>query len=101
MKRTRLNPVGKRGRANYAARQRIAEIAEEKNLTTCEIRLPGCKGNFGLAPAHKNKRDYYNGDVEKLSDPNEWVAGCQWCHELIEKDKKLTAEVFDRLRPQE
>jgi hypothetical protein len=99
MKRSRINPIGKIGRANYKARQMIAAIGEEHNIITCEIMLPGCLGTFGLAPAHRHKRDFYRGVAEYLADYNQWVGACQHCHELIERDKKLTAEVFDRLRP--
>ena len=100
MKKTRLNPVGKIGKANREARKRIAIISQESNLNHCEIQLPGCMKYFGLAPAHRHKRDWYGGDVDKLSDPNEWVASCQWCHDQIEKSREKTEEVFNKLRPQ-
>lgn len=96
-----MNKIGKRGKANIESRKKIAEIAEDMNLTTCEVQLDGCMGTFGLAPAHRNKRDYYNGDVEKLSDPKQWVASCQACHEKMEKDRYLTALVFNILRGEE
>jgi len=99
MKRTPLRKVGKIGRANIEARRRIAAIAEEKQINYCEIAfLEGCT-NWPLAPAHRHKRTWYKGDVEKLADYNEWVSACQNCHNLIENDPKLTEEVFKRLRP--
>lgn len=99
MKRTPLNKIGKTGKANIEARKRIAAIAEEKGLNQCEIHLFGCLYRFALAPAHKHKRSWYKGDVEKLSDYTEWVAACQNCHNLIENDSQLTAQVFANLRP--
>ena len=94
-----MNKIGKIGRANKEARDIIAQISEERNLTYCEIRLPGkCLGTYGLAPAHRHKRVWYNGSVEKLSDPKQWVAGCQGCHDTIEDSRTLTEEVFMRLR---
>ena len=99
-KRWGIKTIGKRGRANREARKRIAQLGAEMNITECEIKLAGCMRTFGLAPAHKHKRDWYNGDVEKLSDPNEWVGACQYCHDKIESNKALTEEVFNRLRPQ-
>ena len=95
MKRTPLRKVGRIGEANIEARKRIAEIARRNNLIACELVLDdGCLGYSYLAPAHRHK-----GDVEKLSDYNEWIAACQNCHNLIENDPKLTEEVFKNLRP--
>lgn len=98
MKRTPLNKIGKIGRANIEARDKIAKIAEEKDLCNCEIRFDGCLNWMALAPAHRHKRSWYKGDVEKLSDYNEWVAACVACHDKIENDPVLTEEIFDRLR---
>ena len=84
MKRTRLRKIGKIGKANIEARKRIAEIAEEKGINYCEIKLEGCLGRMYLAPAHKHKRAWYKGDVDKLSDYNEWVCACVYCHHAIE-----------------
>ena len=99
MKRTPLRRIGKIGKANKEARAKIAEIAEERNLTRCEIMLEGCLGGMFLAPAHKHKRAWYKGDAELLADPDEWVCACQNCHNLIEIDPELTATVFEQLRP--
>lgn len=84
--------------ANRLARNKIAEIAEEKGIESCEIKLPGCMVTFGLAPCHRHKRAWYSGDVELLSDYNQWVGGCTWCHNIIEDDKELTEKTFKRLR---
>ena len=94
-----IKTIGKRGRANSKSRQMIANIAAERGISKCEVKLPGCMETFGIAPAHRHKRDHYNGDAEKLADPNEWVAACQWCHDQMEQNKKLTETVFAQLRP--
>jgi hypothetical protein len=99
MKRTPLKRIGKIGQANIEARKKIAEIAEERGLDYCELGLTGCLGKMYLAPAHKHKRAWYKGNAELLADPNEWVSACQNCHNLIEIDPKLTADVFEQLRP--
>lgn len=83
---------------NKEARKRIAEIAEEKGLTECEIKLNGCMRTFGIAPAHRMKRINYR-SVEELSDYNEWVVACQSCHQTIEDSRELTQQVFNNLRP--
>ena len=99
MKRSYIKKVGKVGKANQQARKRIAEVAEEHGLNYCEIKLPGCTGSWPLAPAHREKRAWYKGDIELLSDYNEWVSACVVCHDQIEHNKKLTEEIFERLRP--
>lgn len=75
-------------------------MAEERWITTCEIKFPGCMGDFGIAPAHRHKRDWYNGNIKLLADYNQWVAACQYCHDKIEMNRELTEETFNRLRPQ-
>lgn len=99
LRRSAIKRVGKIGLANREARQKIAEIAEEKGLNYCEIQLEGCKKTWTLAPAHREKRAFYKGDVELLADYNQWVSACVRCHDRIEHDKELTEEVFNELRP--
>ena len=89
MNRTQMNKI---------ARRMIAQIAEEHELNSCEIGLPGCMLTFGVAPAHKHKRIHYH-TAEELADYNEWVAACQFCHDKIEVDRKLTEDIFKVLRP--
>ena len=98
MKRTPIKRLGKVGNANREARGIIAEICKEKNLNHCEMQLEGCMGNWPLAPAHRHKRSWYQGDVEKLSDFYQWIVACQVCHDLQENDKELTEDIFSRLR---
>lgn len=98
MKRSPINKIGAIGRANQEARKLIAEKCEELGLNYCEIHLDGCTGNWPLAPAHKEKRSWYKGNVELLADYEQWVCACQNCHAQIEHNKALTEEVFARLR---
>lgn len=99
MKRTPLRKIGKIGQANIEARKRIAEISEEKGLNYCEINLEGCLGGMYLAPAHRRKRSFYRGNVELLADYNEWICGCQSCHQKIEFNQELTDKIFNKCRP--
>ena len=101
MKRTPLKKLGKVGEANMEARKRIAEIAEERGLNYCELKLTGCLGRMYLAPAHRHKRAWYKGDVNKLSDYRQWISACQLCHNVMEHNKDLTEGVFDKLRGDE
>jgi len=100
MRRTALKKIGKIGEANIEARNRIAEISEEKGLNFCEIKLEGCLGGMYLAPAHKHKRNWYKGNVELLSNFNEWICACVSCHNLIEHNEELTNKIFKQCRPQ-
>lgn len=93
-----MRKVGKVGRANSAARKKIASIAEKMEMKKCEIGLEGCLGAWPLAPAHRHKRAWYQGDAKLLADPRQWVCACQDCHDKIEFDGTLTEEIFLRLR---
>lgn len=93
-----MKKVGKTGEANLEARKRIAEIAEEKELNYCELGFTGCLKNMYLAPAHRHKRNWYKGDIELLSNFNQWISACQNCHNVIENNKDLTEGVFEKLR---
>lgn len=94
-----MNKLGKVGLANRRARRMIADICEERQLNQCELNLPGCKRYLYLAPAHRHKRSHYQGDADRLADPNEWVVACVVCHDQIEVSRELTAKMFARLRP--
>lgn len=96
MKRTPLRKVGKIGRANIEANRLIRE---QNPPQYCEIRLDGCLGGMYLTIAHRRKRSYYRGNVELLSDPNEYVVGCVRCHNIIEHNQELTDKIFKKCRP--
>jgi hypothetical protein len=85
-----MNPVPK-----------LKKIYLEKEITTCELRLPGCKNNMYLGFAHRHKRRWYKLKPSLLADFNQTVLACQPCHEKIEYNKKLTATVFNQLRGEE
>lgn len=93
-----IRRVGKIGKINGKARQKIAEISRERNLKECELKLEGCTKNWPLAPAHRHKRAWYKGDVDLLADPKQWVCACQVCHDQIEHDAELTEKMFMDLR---
>ena len=101
MRKSPLKRIGKTGQANIEARKKIAEIAEEKGLNYCELNLNGCLGVVYLAPAHRHKRAWYKGDVEKLSDYKQWICSCVYCHNLIEHDAVFTEYCFKKLRGDE
>ena len=79
-------------------RVKLKKIYWEKEITSCEVKLEKCMGNFGLGFAHKNKRIWYYDKPGLLGSFNETVLACAFCHPEMEKNKGLTEEVFKRLR---
>ncbi len=91
--------MGKRQKINAAALRKLKKIYQDKEITTCEVRLEGCLNNWALGFAHRHKRRWYYGIEEQLSSFDETVLACSSCHDKIEYDKELTQKVFKRLRP--
>jgi len=101
MKKTKLNQIGKIGRANIEANKRLKNMYKEIGVNYCEIQLPGCQG-YPLNYCHRHEREWYKGNVELLSSYNQTIIGCQGnCHRKIDQDKKLREEVFMQLRGKE
>lgn len=84
---------------NIEANKRLKIIFADK--TRCEIGLEGCLVNWLLQFAHRHKRSWYKGDVDKLSNIMQVVVACQNCHEQIEHDAELTEVTFKTLRGNE
>jgi hypothetical protein len=66
---------------------------EKRGITWCE----SCGTSEGLTFAHRQKRRHYR-TVEELTDYNDVILLCMREHQIIEKSKKLTDEMFNRLR---
>jgi len=98
LKRTPLRRVGKQGKINIEANQKLREIYEEKGITECEIRLPDCLIRWALGFAHRHKRNWYKTHIG-LDSFVETVMACTSCHNQIEHNEDLTERVFKRLRP--
>ena len=91
-----------RTKINKKANIEIAKQVDAKNIRACEIRLPGCLNAWMLERVHRRKRRwYYDKPDELLWDYKQWVIGCHSCHAKIEVDKKLTEQVFLKLRGEE
>jgi len=90
--------IGKQTKINLESNKILKEIYQEKGIQFCEIRMPECMWNWGLGFAHLHKRIWYLKQPELLSDFNQTVLSCTMCHQRIEGNKKLTEEVFKRLR---
>lgn len=84
MNRTQLNK-----KSNELLKKRF----EKLGITRCEI----CSTNDYLTFAHRKKRRFYR-TVDELSDFNEVLLLCVWCHTKLEFDKELTEHWFSKLR---
>lgn len=98
MKRSKIKQVGKIGRRNAKANRELKEKFGQTSIRSCEIRLDKCMGTFGLSFAHRHKRIWYRSRPELLSDMNQVVLACAYCHGVIEKDAEMTEKVFTKLR---
>ena|ERR1035437_6134312 len=85
-------------KANIECNKILKQRWIDRGLSYCEIRLPGCLGNYLLQNVHRNKRWVYKGKVELLTEDKEVVLGCQNCHNQVEDNKELREQVFKRLR---
>lgn len=97
-----INKIGKVGRANQFARQKIAEISEMNGIDYCELGIStSCYGQ-GHAPAHRHERVWYRKHPELLYDIRQWLSACTPCHTRLD-DRSLTTEeeseaIFMRIR---
>ena len=88
---------GKKTKAWNADKIALKKLFQEKGITDCELRLPGCT-NYFLTWAHRHKRSFYWSQPELLRDFCHVLLACVHCHQIIEKDPKLTEEMFAKLR---
>ena len=101
MKKTRLKPIGKIGRRNMHANDLLKVMFAKEFVDSCEVKLDGCMGDFGISFAHRHKRIWYRKQPNLLSDWHQVVLACASCHGLMETDKELTKFVFEDLRGEE
>lgn len=93
-----MRKVGKIGRINIDANEKLKYIFEQKDIRSCELRHPGCTCQYALTFAHRHKRIWYRSRPEMLSDFNQVLLLCQHCHAYIEYSPYLTHDAFMRLR---
>lgn len=77
---------------------KLKDVFQEKGIMSCELRLRGCTGNLFLTPAHRHKRIWYKGNPELLWDYSQVILSCLNCHNVIEYNRELTEEMFNKLR---
>jgi hypothetical protein len=80
---------------------KLKKLYTDKEITTCELRLPGCWIDSGLTFAHRHKRIWYKRQQERLADFDQTILACIYCHMEIEYDGELTKQLFVKLRGKE
>ena len=92
-----------RTKINQKANREIKKLFEEKKVYgICEVHLSNCLGNMFLTYAHRHKRRwYYDKPDELLWDFKQVILLCVHCHEILEKDKQLTEQIFLQVRGEE
>ena len=84
-----------RDSVNKEALRQMKFYCYHHEVFCCEMRLPGCTGDYNLTFAHKHKRRwYYDKPDETLWKRSEWRLSCMHCHELQEYDKNITNQIF-------
>lgn len=82
-------------------RKKLKKVYEDKGITSCELRMGGCTGNYNLSFAHRHKRSYYWDKPGLLGEFNQTVLACINCHDKIEFKPQLTKGYFKVLRGDE
>ena len=82
---------------NKKSNKLLKEIYIDKEIMRCEM----CGTTFGLSWHHRHKRDFYIRSIELLSTFNQTLLLCIPCHQKVENKKKLSEEIFNKLRGEE
>lgn len=67
----------------------LSQYWQQRPIEYCEVRLEGCFGTFGLAPAHSRKRR----EIETKDQFFEVVAACLNCHRKL--DEQMSHEEME------
>ena len=89
---------GKRTKAWENDRIRLKKEFKRRRIFYCELKFDVCWNGQALSFAHRHKRHWYFAHPELLSDFTHVILACIPCHNIIEKDAKLTEEKFMELR---
>lgn len=101
-----MNKIGKFGNINLIVNKRLKELYIDSEIRNCELRLEGCE-NYPLNYCYRHERDWYKQFkvvariIEVMSSFVQTVIGYQYCHNIIDTNKKLREEKFLELRGKE
>ena len=81
-------------------RWKLKALFQEKGIVKCELGMIGCWKDNALGFAHRYKRIWYfkKENRELLGDFNQVLLACNYCHQKIENNRKLTDWFFEALR---
>jgi len=85
---------------NAKANRKLKELFLKENNLTCEVRLDSKCWVSAVTFAHRHKRNWYKGKPEELLwSRDQVILACPYCHDKMERDKELTEQLFNKLRP--
>ena len=87
MKRSPIRKIGKIGLRNKEANKINYAYFASIGVENCQL----CGGSFGLAVAHKEKREWYRAFPELLHSPSHIKLLCVICHQRLD-DRSLTTK---------
>lgn len=94
--------LGKIGKINKRANEILKQKYLGMGIDYCEVggmlQNPNCGHKNALTFAHRHKRIFYRGNPQLLSSYNQTVLACIDCHQILEKSREKTEEVFSVLR---
>jgi hypothetical protein len=73
--------VTPRKRLHNKWQRELSAYWQQNPITYCEVRLKGCFGTYGLAPAHSKKRY----DIKTKEEFFQVVAACLSCHRVLDE----------------
>jgi hypothetical protein len=79
-------------------KKKLILLYRDKGITSCELKLDGCWGDYLVTLAHRHKRRWYYTRPEKLWTFKQTLLACPSCHNKIEYDQDLTKKLFTKLR---
>lgn len=85
-RRTRIQPLGTRGRVWKETRKGLKAEFLAAGIVTCEFRFEGCTGEHALSFAHCVKRRFIKRDAELGSPEHISTVGlaCLTCHDRLD-----------------
>ena len=93
-----MKRIGKVGRRNQEANKINYGRFKKMGIDRCEL----CGGTFGLAVAHKERREFYRACPELLYDLKQTALLCVNCHDKLDDRSQTTKaesdKTFDTLR---
>lgn len=103
-----MKQVGKYGRINAKANNKIAQMWIDRDIRYCEVCPVLHKMNLldwqclqASSNAHRHGRVWYRSDPELLWDYNQVVRACIKSHQYIDENPKVREAVFLLLRGKE